>query len=168
MGLKIVKLTLENMDEEIYQMLQEIGPGENGFVNGLYINNKNEFYKKIERNYEISLGINLEEQYVPQTIYWAFFDDAPIGYAKLRHRLNENLYERGGHIGYVIRASCRKRGYGKLLLRELLKEAKLLHMEKVLLTVNESNVASRKIIEWNNGKLTQIEKGIMKYWIQLD
>lgn len=166
MGLELIKLTLDNTNEEIYQMLQEIGPGENGFINGFYINDRDEFNKKIKRNYEISLGINLEEHYVPQTIFWVTFNGNPIGYAKLRHKLNENLYKRGGHIGYVIRPSSRKMGYGKLLLQELLKEAKHLNIEKVLLTVDEDNIASRKIIEWNNGELTQEDNGIIKYWIK--
>ncbi|MGM1045119.1 MAG: GNAT family N-acetyltransferase [Bacillota bacterium] len=55
----------------------------------------------------------------------------------------------GGHIGYVIRPSERSKGYGKLLLKQLISMAKDKQISKVLLTCDEDNAASRRIIESN-------------------
>lgn len=106
-------------------------------------------------------------QYVQQTIYWLYVDGRPVGYGKLRHRLNEALLERGGHIGYVIRLDERGKGYGTLLLRELVREAAGLGLTEVLLTVDEDNLRSRRVIEGNEGVLSDTKDGICKYWITI-
>lgn len=137
--------------EEIYNMIREIGEGENGFVNSLYTNDMQDFKEKLKHYSDMSKGINLPEGLVPQTIYWFYVDDRPIGYGKLRHYLTEKLLEHGGHIGYVIRPSERRKNYGKFALKELLQKAREIGIQEVLLTCDEANVASRKIIEANNG-----------------
>lgn len=147
-------------------MVLEIGPGENGFVNGLFSNNYSDFKLILTKYIEMSDGLNLAPQHVPQTTYWLYVNGYPVGYGKLRHYLNENLKKHGGHIGYVVRPSYRGKGYGKLMLTKLLKEATSLGIQDVLLTCNEDNVASRKIIENNNGVLTSINTGSCKYWIR--
>lgn len=114
----------------------------------------------------MSDGVHLAPQHVPQTTYWLYIDGLPVGYGKIRHYLNDNLKNHGGHIGYVIRPSCRGKGYGKLKLKQMLKEANDLGIQDVLLTCNEGNIASRKIIESYNGVLTSINTGNCKYWIR--
>lgn len=57
----------------------------------------------------------------------------------------------GGHIGYVIRPTERQKGYGNLILHELIKEANRMNIENVLLTCDEDNTPSSKIIEINKG-----------------
>lgn len=151
----------------IHTMVLEIGPGENGFVNGLYIEKEEQFLEKINEYYKMSLGIDLAPQYVPQTIYWLYVDNYPVGYGKLRHYLDDNLLNHGGHIGCVIRPSCRNQGYGKVLLKEIVKKAKEKNIESVLLTCDEINIASRRIIEANNGVLKDLDNGVCKYWIQI-
>ena len=152
--------------KEIHDMVLEIGPGENGFVNGLFTEDDEVFSKKITDYFNMARAIQLESQYVPQTIYWLYIDGHPAGYGKLRHYLNEKLLDRGGHIGYVIRPSYRCKGYGKLILAELLKKAKEMKIENVLLTCDEVNTASRRIIESNNGVLTELKEEVCKYWIK--
>lgn len=165
MALVIRELQVKE-DESLLLMVQEIGQGGNGFVNGLNSGGMEEFASKVERNYEMARGIDLPDEYVPQTIYWLYDNDKPVGYGKLRHRLNENLLELGGHIGYVIRPSERGKGYGKRLLAELVKKAYDKNISRVLLTCDESNLASRCIIEWNHGELSSITNGTCKYWIE--
>src|SRR5689334_20701438 len=99
----------ESMD--IYEMAIEIGQGENGFVNGLYCDSLETFQERIAANYDGSRGIGLTAGRVPQTLYWLYVNDRPVGYGKLRHCLNEHLKQHGGHIGYVIRPSERGKGY---------------------------------------------------------
>lgn len=152
--------------KEIYDMALEIGPGENGFVNSLYTASEDAFSEKILRYHDMARGLNLESPLVPQTIYWLYIDGYPSGYGKLRHYLNGKLLEHGGHIGYVIRPSCRNKGFGKLILRELLSRASEMNIDNVLLTCDEVNMPSRKIIEANKGLLTELSEGVCKYWIK--
>ncbi|KOP67791.1 GCN5 family acetyltransferase [Bacillus sp. FJAT-18019] len=155
----------EKGDESLLLMVREIGDGGNGFVNSLNSISMEDFSSKVYRNYEIARSINLPNEYVPQTIYWLYHNDKPVGYGKLRHRLNEKLLELGGHIGYVIRPSERGKGYGKQMLAGLIKKAHEKNISRVLLTCDESNLASRRIIEWNHGELSSIADGKCKYWI---
>ncbi len=80
----------------------------------------------------------------------------------------------GGHIGYVIRPSKRRLGYGTVLLRLGLNKARERGLSRVLLTCGETNSASRKIIEANGG---QFEDAVvvagqtaktLRYWISLE
>lgn len=164
MKIDLVELRVHE-DLDIYEMISEIGNGENGFVNSLYSHSLDEFRVVIRRNAEIAKGIQLQEGYVPQTIYWLYVEDKPVGYGKLRHDLNDKLREHGGHIGYVIRPTERGNGYGRLMLRELLKMASHKDIDEVLLTCNEDNAASRAIIESNKGELYEIAQGVCKYKI---
>lgn len=163
----MVELRELNTDEsqDIYDMILEIGSGENGFVNNLYSDNTNDFQIKLIRNHKMAEGNDLPEGFVPQTLYWLYVGGIPVGYGKLRHCLNDKLLEHGGHIGYVIRPSERGKGYGKLLLLELLGKAKEKQISEVLLTCDEDNTASRRIIESNGGRLKNIHGGSCKYWI---
>ncbi|PES74603.1 GNAT family N-acetyltransferase [Bacillus cereus] len=157
-----------NDGTDVFEMIQEIGKGQNGFVNSLYSDNFSLFQEKLLRNYEMSEGINLEPQYVPQTIYWLYVDGKPVGYGKLRHYLNQNLLQHGGHIGYVIGPISRGNGYAKILLKELLQKSREKGIDQVLLTCDDSNTASRKVIESNNGELKDIKDGSCFYWISIN
>lgn len=152
---------------DVYDMLQEIGLGENGFTTNFAEHNFEQFKDSLPRLVEISNGINLADGFVPQTIYWMYVNDQPVAYGKLRHRLTDQLMKYGGHIGYIIRPSERGKGYGKLFLHELKKEARTLGLDRLLLTCNEDNLRSRKVIEGNDGFIDTIQDGICRYWIQL-
>jgi predicted acetyltransferase len=160
------ELTLDDT-ADVYEMVQEINTGENGFVNSLYSNDLETFQGKLQRNVNMSKGVNLEPQYVPQTIYWLYVNGKPVGYGKLRHYLNDHLLNHGGHIGYVIRPSERGKGYAKMLLEKLLEKAKSMGIDKVLLTCDETNIPSRKVIESNDGMLEETKDDSCFYWIYL-
>lgn len=162
---ELKELTIQD-GTDIYDMLQEIGPGESGFANSGYGVPAERFKAYLKKYWRMSHGINLPPQYVPQTIYWLFVNGRPVGYGKLRKYLNDALRERGGHIGYVIRPSERGKGYGTLLLRELLGKAGEKGLLEVLITVDEDNARSRKVAEANGGQLTELKDGICKYWIR--
>src|ERR1700722_19750061 len=61
---------------------------------------------------------------VPMSDFWLIDSDEYVGRLSLRHELNEALLLWGGHIGYQIRPSKRRRGYGKEILRLGLIKAK--------------------------------------------
>lgn len=122
-------------------------------------------------NYE--KGLNLPENWVPYTEFWLIDKNEFIGRVPIRHHLTEHLLKLGGHIGYYIRPSKRKMGYGKKILELALVEAKKLGLSKVLVTCDITNLGSQKIIERNKGVLENIieigkDKPLKRrYWITL-
>jgi predicted acetyltransferase len=121
-----------------------------------------------------AVGRNLEPGRVPQSTFWLVRNEQRIlGCSRLRHILNAFLEEVGGHIGYDVRPSERRRGYGTQILRMTLDKARDLGLKRVLVTADSPNVASWRIIENNGGilhgeKLSQhTGKLLRKYWIEL-
>jgi predicted acetyltransferase len=110
---------------------------------------------------------------VPASEFWLINDDEFIGRLSLRHELNEYLLKIGGHIGYEIRPSKRKQGYGTEILRLGLETAKEIGVHRVLVTCDENNIGSKKIIEHNGGifeNAIEIEGDPVKklrYWINI-
>ena len=83
--------------------------------------------------------------------YWLVDDEKRyfIGEIAIRHRLNDALAQRGGHIGYGVRYSEWNRGYGTKMLALALERAKELHISPVLITCNDDNPASARVMEKN-------------------
>ncbi len=119
-------------------------------------------------------GIDLPKGRVPQTEYWLVEGSRYIGTISIRHRLNKLLREWGGHIGYAVRPSERKKGYGTLMLRLVKAKAKKLGLKKVLLTCDETNTGSMKVIQHNGGiyygqiPQTTEHPAKKRYWIPLE
>lgn len=111
--------------------------------------------------------------YVPESEYWLVDGVEYVGTLKIRHSLNEALERVGGHIGFYIRPSKRGQGYGNEILTLALPRAKELGIRRVLITCDETNGASRKIIESHGGVLENIvpngggQPRRMRYWINL-
>ncbi|MBI4992648.1 MAG: GNAT family N-acetyltransferase [Candidatus Magasanikbacteria bacterium] len=126
-------------------------------------------YIKKSRYYE--RGVNLPKGIVPTSTFWLIDKGVFIGRVGLRHKLNKKLRGFGGHIGYAIRPSKRNQGYGSEILRLALQKAKQLGLKKVMVTCDDTNIASQKIIEKNNGKLREKKKWEGKlmrfYWIKI-
>ncbi|MDR2514764.1 MAG: GNAT family N-acetyltransferase [Christensenellaceae bacterium] len=70
---------------------------------------------------------------------------------QLRPVDTEDVLTWAGHIGYSVPPSLRGRGYAQTILRLLLEEAFARGMEEVLLTCDETNAASRRVIEKAGG-----------------
>lgn len=151
---------------EIYNMLQEIALNDNGFHNKAYGMSFIEFKLWLEKECKRDNG-DLEEWMVPQTSYWLYEGEMPIGYGRLRHFLNDNLKANSGHIGYAIRSSERKKGYGTKILSLLLQECEKLDIKEVQIGTNCDNIASNKIIIKNGGKLLRTENNKNFYVINL-
>jgi predicted acetyltransferase len=128
----------------------------------------------LEHLYEFAHGINLPPNIVQETSYWAHDDGVIVGVIRLRHRLNPALEQIGGHIGYEVRPSRRRMGYGTEMLRLVLEPARQLGLKRVLLTCDATNIGSARIMEKNGGVLTNRiempEKGktVLHYWINLE
>lgn len=91
-------------------------------------------------------------------VYWLVDDERSffIGEIAVRHRLNDALAKRGGHIGYGIRYSEWNRGYGTKMLALALEKVKEKHISPVLITCDDGNTASARVIEKNGFTLRDI------------
>lgn len=166
MKIELKELSM-NDGREVYDFLMTLLKNENGFGNPCFGLEYKEFHNFLERAIEEARGIRLAKDRVPQTTYWLYVDDVIVGIGKLRTELTPSLKQRGGNIGYSIGREFREKGYAKILLAELLKKAKSKKLKRVLLTVNENNEASRKVIEINGGKLQDILNKSCRYWIKV-
>lgn len=118
----------------------------------------------------------LPVNYVPSYDYFLVENDKFIGIIHIRLELTPNLLQYGGNIGYAINPLYWKKGYGTKILELGLKRAKELGIkEKVLITCDDDNIGSYKIIEKNGGILENKvlnkdgnEKFVTRrYWINL-
>lgn len=171
LSMKIIKPSLEYRDTFIDGLKEYQSEG--GFPTVDAEERRNYFSKYIERlSNEFKKGYG-DKEIVHMEHLWLVDGDKYIGTALLRHQLNESLLTTGGNITYEIRPTERRKGYGKEILRLTLLEAKQRGLENVLVTCDEDNIASKKIIEANGGVLENIffEKGMrvrkLRYWINL-
>ena len=95
----------------------------------------------------------------PSTIYLAIreIDNYIVGMVDIRHYLDEFLTQVGGNIGYDVRKSERNKGYAKQILKFALEKCKDLKMKKVLITCDEDNIASEKVILSAEAKFENIK-----------
>lgn len=131
------------------------------------------FEEFVQQFIDNEIGKNLPKGWVPATMFWLLDNNEIIGRVHIRHELNDYLFKFGGHIGYYIKPSKRNMGYGKKILELSLAEAKKLGLTKILVTCDEDNIGSKKIIEANGGLLeNKVESGedkpqTCRYWIEL-
>lgn len=149
----LIKQLSTNDGIDVYNMLQEIGANENEFKNTAYGLSFDEFKIWLHEQDDWSKGKSLPRGFVPQTVFWLYDGDSPVGIGKIRHKLNDHSREIGGNIGYAIASSCRGKGYATFLLSELIKAADALGIEEKLLTVEKVNPASKVVIEKNGGSV---------------
>lgn len=111
---------------------------------------------------------------VPSTQYLAYDEEGNlVGMIQLRHDLTDYLRNHGGHIGYSVRPSERRKGYASQMLALCLHEAKQLGLKRVLVTCDESNIASRRVIEKSGGVQTAswpnpaTGENTLRFWISI-
>jgi predicted acetyltransferase len=105
------------------------------------------------------------EGHVPSTTLWFVDGDEYLGRIAIRHRLTDFLREVGGHIGYDVRPTARRRGHATAMLRAALPTARGLGIDSALLTCDFDNVASRKVIESNGGVLEDRRGDKLRFWV---
>lgn len=164
----LIELTAE-MKSELLAMAEEYkSAGEDRYDSAI-----DDFDAYLKRLEIFADGTDLPPHCVPSNAFFLLADGKLIGSGNLRHRLNETLEVFGGHIGYDVRPSERRKGYGSLILKLTLEKARRLGLEKVFLTCDADNIASAKIIEKHGGRLEKqmfyepTGKVISQYWIDL-
>ncbi len=118
--------------------------------------------------------MNIPQNYVPSSTYFLMDknQDKILGAVNIRHRLNESLLNIGGHVGYGLAPSERKKGYAPTMLALALDLCLSLGITRALVTCNESNTPSSRTIRKNGGVLESLfpdEDGtiVERYWIDL-
>lgn len=93
------------------------------------------------------------------------------GIIDLRKKLNDNLLNYGGHIGYSVAPDERHKGYGSAMLKAALEIYKNEGYDKVLVTCNKNNIASKNTILSQNGifedERNDGEKTFLRFWFSL-
>lgn len=95
------------------------------------------------------------DPFVPKTHLWAIADEQFVGRIAIHHELNDALRIAGGHIGYDTVPSLRGRGVATEMLRQALPVARALGLREVLITCDDTNTASVRVIEKNGGSLRE-------------
>ena len=156
--MKIEKISLKHK-EAILEMCKEYNINNEDYNGAFFIKNIIDYEDKIKELDNASNGILDNPAFVPYTCYVFIKENKIVGVGSVRHYLNEYLEKFGGHIGYSIRPTERKKGYGSKALKLLINQAKEMNIEKILITCNINNIGSKKVIENNNGKfINQIDE----------
>lgn len=103
---------------------------------------------------------------VPCHFFWITEGSEVIGFLALRTQLNDWLLEQGGHIGYSVVPSRRRRGHATRALTLAVGRAGELCIDRVLVVCDDENVASARTIEACGGVLEDIRHGHRRYWIE--
>ncbi|MCL2774063.1 MAG: GNAT family N-acetyltransferase [Oscillospiraceae bacterium] len=93
----------------------------------------------------------IQTEWVNGSTYFAFIDNRIVGTIQVRHTLNDYLLKYGGHIGYGVRPSERRKGYASQMLVLALDKYRELGIDKALVTCDKNNIGSAKTILKNGG-----------------
>lgn len=111
---------------------------------------------------------------VPDSVFFGLDEDRDIfvGAVDIRHYLNADLLQSGGHIADGVRPSERGKGFATAMIAMALEECRRMGMSRVLMTCDKTNAASARTIVKNGGVLENEiinEEGELeqRYWIEL-
>ncbi|MGM9566857.1 MAG: GNAT family N-acetyltransferase [Clostridia bacterium] len=134
-----------------------------------------DYSRWLENNFRNSRETTARQDWVKATTFFAVrkSDKKIVGTTEIRHTLENNvLREYGGHIGYSVCPGERGKGYGTAILKLALAECRGIGLDQVMLSCNEDNAASIRVIEKCGGQLTETKEArqykIRIYWIDLE
>lgn len=135
-----------------------------------------EAYDVFEHFEKFRSGAGLKPGYVRETFFWLVDEGEFVGEISIRHSLTEKLLRYGGNIGYGVRCSRWGMGYGTKMLAMALEYARdALGMSRVLVTCDDDNIGSARVIEKNGGILQDRVANVVngspvitrRYWIDI-
>jgi predicted acetyltransferase len=103
--------------------------------------------------------------HVPCTTLWWVDGETYLGRLAIRHVLNDFLLDVGGHIGYDVRPTRRREGHATAMLRQALTWARGLGIESALVTCDDDNIGSIRVIEAAGGVLEDVRGEKRRYWV---
>lgn len=150
--LRMVIPTME-YEKEIQNFRQEFvirGGDMDGCLSLRRMDDISQWIKQVE---DFSSPDTCPEEYVPLTQFICLRerDYKIVGVIQVRHYLNDFCERYGGHIGYSVCHSERKKGYATAMLNEVLTICGELGLEKILIICLKENEASKKVIRKNGG-----------------
>ncbi|WP_181272711.1 GNAT family N-acetyltransferase [Brevibacterium oceani] len=118
-------------------------------------------------------GIDLPPDRVRAEFLIAEVAGQPVGRTSIRYELNDFVFEFGGHVGYAVAPEFRRRGYAQQILTRSVERLRSAGVESVLVTCDETNIASASVIERRGGVLEDVRDNSdgppkRRYWIGAD
>ena len=139
-----------------------------GFPFGLYLDEYPAWTDYLARL--DALGRGTVEGWVRQDLLLGEVDGAIVGRVSLRYALDEFLAHEGGHIGYCVLPEQRRRGYATEMLQQSVVRMRSEGVGRILVTCDDDNVASARVIERGGGTFESVVEGRggipkRRYWI---
>ena len=148
---KLVSPSIKYKDSYI-DMVKEFVKHHEAFVPFTLNEDYKDFAALVKRLEAYSKGENIPDGFVAHTSFWLIdSNNRVVGTSNLRLELTESLKQIGGHIGYGVKPSERRKGYATVILAKTLSEAKKRGINEALVTVDKTNTASIKVIKKNSG-----------------
>lgn len=169
--------SLKRKEEAIEYILEHIKNKSNISGSGGLDDGYKNYVEWLEKNDLRKSSLTCPENRCPSYTYFLIRenDNKIVGMINIRYNLNDYMLEFGGHIGYGIRPTERNKGYNKINLYLGLLESRKIGLDKVLLTVLDTNPASFKTIFSLGGILenkipdNEYENILLgRYWIDVD
>jgi predicted acetyltransferase len=171
MKLELIRATIE-MEEQYYEFITDWQNNAEDIVPYAARLLDMDYKTWLQRTYLIENKDTCPPPLVSAHTYFLVQENKRIlGSVNIRHYLNEYLFNFGGHIGYGVRPSERKKGYASLMLSMALPIAKELGIKKALITCDKNNVGSAKTIISNGGilenEVVEDSEITQRYWIEI-
>lgn len=153
-------------------VLTALGRGENGFGGTPVADGPENLDEWLDYCVHLATAEPLSDDFLPQTNYWILDRTGrAIGLVRMQTRINTQLLDRGGHLGYYIAPAHRGQGHGKSALRLALGELREKGVGRALVTVETHNTASLRVVAVFGGVLederTDTESGqaYRRFWL---
>lgn len=161
-------------DEEAFLLAHEAAarrdpPWEFGFQ----VRTEPDFAAYVRWTHDWTAGRNLPDHFVPNTYLVAAIGNEIVGRLSIRHRLKAQLMNIGGHVGYGVTPSREGQGLATEILRLGLPICLELGLDRILVTCDQDNVPSRRVIEKNGGEFenafssSELPVPKLRYWIDV-
>ncbi|KXT76056.1 Acetyltransferase [Streptococcus sp. DD12] len=154
--------------EAVMEMMAEFEAANSLHDGGFWDADNFDYDSWLTTNLMSEAGLDLPDGWVPAIQLIGFEGGIPVGFLNLRLRLNDYLFNQGGHIGYSVRPSQRGKGVAKEMLQQSIPLASEKNIQPILLTCHEDNPASRAVILANGGVLEDVRDGVERYWIDVE
>ena len=168
--MELVLRHLDPDDETAFLRAHRAFPDREDFVFGMRYSDGMAWHDYLAMLDDLEHGRRLPSGWVPTTFLVAEVDGVLVGRSSIRHRLNPFLQRIGGHIGYGVVPQHRRRGHATEILRQSLDVIRTIGVDRVLVTCDITNVASRRVIERCGGVPTTTYDGPdvavpkLRYW----
>lgn len=139
--------------QEFYDYSSAIN-GTGGLDNFLKESTYSEWLLKVVKDLDIA---NIPQGRIPAYTYFYIREDDEkiIGMINIRLALNDFLRKEGGHIGYSIRPTERRKGYGTKMVQEALTFCKTIDLQNIIISCDKINIASAGVIKNCGGTLEE-------------